>query len=290
MKLFGTSGIRKKVSEFPADFSENLGKALGTFSRDKRIAIGRDTRASSPQLEEEVVQGILSTGKEVVKLGIVPTPSVQLMVEHSEAAGGIIITASHNPAEWNGLKFINSEGVFFSETENSDLWNSVDNKSYSFSKSQEIIGIEKNYNAIDYHINSIFNLPLFSDKDALYSIRQKRFKVVVDAVNASGSIAIPVLLKQLGCEVIELYCDCSGLFPHLPEPVPENLNELAKTVKNNKADLGIAVDPDADRLVLIDEKGSPIGEEKTIVLSAEAVLQLRGKREVVRQLHGARCL
>lgn len=235
------------------------------------IAIGRDGRESGKWIESVCIGTLEACGRDVLNLGVVPTPTVQLFAEKNiNAAGGIAITASHNPSQWNGLKFINSEGTFLDAEFNAKLWEKVDNKQLGFK--QGAFGKSKDEpNAIETHIQMILDIPLFNSK-VIESIKAKKYKIVVDAVNASGSVAVPVLLRKLGCEVVELYCTGSGKFPHTPEPLPENLTELAKAVAIHKADLGIAVDPDADRLVLIDETGTAIGEEKTICLSIDAVL------------------
>lgn len=232
--------------------------------------MGRDGRPSGKWIEQCAAGALAAAGREVRITGMAPTPTVQLMAEHSDAAGGIAITASHNPKEWNGLKFLNSSGIFLDALENKKLWEAVDSGFFFYKKEnfQNIIFIE---DAVNRHINSILSLPLF--KNFLQKIKERKFRVVVDAVNASGSFAIPELLERLGCDVIRLHCAANGLFPHTPEPVPENLSELAQKTKDEKADIGIAVDPDADRLVLIDEKGEPIGEEKTIAVSVKAVLK-----------------
>ena len=255
------------IYKYTASFSKIL--PLGP------IVVGRDGRQSGLWIEDLIWNTLIQSDRDIRLLGIVPTPTVQLMVEHSDAVGGIVITASHNPSEWNGLKFIDNKGIFLNEEWNRKLWNEVDSFSSidSFPKSNEnksLIG-----NAIEQHIEKILSLPFFTKSDVLNTLKKKRLKIVVDAVNASGSRAIPLLLEKLGCEVIKLYCDESGVFPHTPEPLPENLTELAIAVVIHNADLGIAVDPDADRLVLIDETGSPICEENTIVLCTQSVLEMK---------------
>ncbi len=233
-----------------------------------KIVIGRDGRIGGEEVENLVIEALLQAGAEVVRLGIVPTPTVQLIAELPEYAGGIAITASHNPQNWNGLKFINSDGVFLDAEGNHKLWQIVDNKEFKKNSSiGKLINFEQ---AIDYHINKILRIPLISNK--IENIRNRKFKIAVDAVNASGSIALPKLLHNLGCEVFELYCDGSGIFPHEAEPLPKNLIELANYVELNNCDLGVAVDPDADRLVLVDEKGICINEELTIALAIDSVL------------------
>ena len=257
---------------------ELINKYISAFSKilpNGPVVVGRDGRQSGKWIEDIVLNTFTNSGREVRLLNVVPTPTVQLMVEHSDAIGGIVITASHNPSEWNGLKFIGGNGVFLDEQWNRKLWNEVDLiSSYdALSKTNENkIYIDK---AIEQHIDKILSLQIFTKTDILNTLRKKRFKIVVDAVNASGSRSIPMLLEKFGCEVIKLYCDESGIFPHTPEPLPENLKDLADAVKVYNADLGIAVDPDADRLVLIDDTGSSIGEENTIVLCTESVLEMK---------------
>lgn len=234
------------------------------------IIVGWDGRPSGKWIEQIVAGTLAACGRRVKLIGLAPTPTIQMYVEHTDAAGGIAITASHNPSEWNGLKFMDSEGVFLGKEENEKLWDLVDNNTFKFISENypeiEYIGDK----AIEFHIESILSLPYISDN--IKSVSDRKFRVVLDAVNASGSFVIPELLNRFGCEVIPLFCDGSGIFPHTPEPLPENLTLLSEKVKDTKADLGIAVDPDADRLVLIDGTGNPIGEEKTISIAFDSVL------------------
>ncbi len=239
------------------------------------IVFGRDGRPSGIWIEKLVEGTLAACGRKFKKLGIVPTPTVQLMTEHSEAAGGIAITASHNPEIWNGLKFMNSEGIFLDKEENEKLWENLDNRNFEFSDNPLYRYRDDYINALDIHIDKILDLELFRETDFLKKIRKNKYKIVVDAVNASGSDAVLELLERFGCDVTSLYCNSSGIFPHTPEPIPQNLTELARVVKEKKADIGIAVDPDADRLVLIDGNGVPIGEEKTVVIAIESVLANR---------------
>jgi phosphomannomutase len=267
------SGLRATLSDFLTP--EVISKYVLSFSYllpEGPIVVGRDGRPSGQWIEQVIVGSLISAGREVFILGTAPTPTVQLMTELSEAVGGIAITASHNPKEWNGLKFIDSNGVFLDIDANSKLWEHYDNFKFLPPSSDIYYKSVSMMNAIDDHIDNILTIPVVSNGSFIQKLADKRYKVVVDAVNASGSVAIPLLLRKLGCQVIPLHCDGSGVFPHAPEPLTENLIELAQAVKNNKADLGIAVDPDADRLVLIDENGEAIGEEKTICLAIEAVL------------------
>jgi phosphomannomutase len=249
--------------------------AFGTMLPDGAIVVGRDGRPSGAWIEHIVCGALAACGREVIRLGMVPTPTVQLFAEKEGIAGGIAITASHNPEQWNGLKFLNGRGIFLDAEENQQLWDIVDNGTARLVTTQQGGTISEEPDAIATHITALLSLPAFAaDDEALTAtIRSRKLRVVVDAVNSSGSSIVPALLLQLGCEIIPLYCDGSGIFPHTPEPLPENLGSLAHAVTAHGADLGIAVDPDADRLVLIDETGHPIGEENTVVLSVLSVLE-----------------
>lgn len=268
------SGLRATLGDgLTPELISNYSASFAKYLPEGKIIIGRDGRPSGQWIENIVLGTLQACGREIISLGIVPTPTVQLFVEKSEAVGGIIITASHNPEQWNGLKFLNSDGVFLDGSDNQNLWKIYDSKDFSFKEYFQFPDIEFNNNAINSHINSILNLKLFRYSEVLNKLKERKFKIVVDAVNSSGSVAILSLLATLGCEVIPLYCDGTGFFPHTPEPLPENLSDLSNSVIRNNADLGIAVDPDADRLVLIDELGKPIGEEKTITLAAQCVFE-----------------
>jgi len=235
------------------------------------IIIGRDGRPSGKWIEQIIADTLIEKGRVVHLLGIVPTPTVQLITEHTpNAIGGISITASHNPEEWNGMKFMGSDGVFLDERENQALWEFADSNNFPQKNNQKGEIIHRT-DAIEQHIKRLLGTPLFTE-ELITAIRKKKYKVVVDAVNASGSVAVPQLLEYLGCQVIRLFCDSSGEFPHTPEPLPQHLTTLAEEVCNYNADIGVAVDPDADRLVLVNELGETISEEKTIVLAAQSVL------------------
>ncbi|MFN3307364.1 MAG: phosphoglucosamine mutase, partial [Candidatus Kapaibacteriota bacterium] len=234
------------------------------------IVIGYDGRPSGKWIENIVVGTLLSLNRQVLLAGIVPTPTIQVLVEEMNAVGGISITASHNPEQWNGLKFINSDGTFFNKYQNQKLFEFVDNTSFKFPNSN-VSTSKLIENPNRYHLNKIFQLPLFRETDLSDKIKSKKFKVVFDADNASGSEIIPTLLEELGCEVIKVNCNKTGIFIHPPEPLPQNILDVANIVRNTKADIGFVVDPDADRLVLIDESGNPVLEEMTIALAIHAV-------------------
>lgn len=268
------SGLRATFPDCLNDkLIESYAIALDSVIPAGKIIIGRDGRPSGEHIESVLISTLNTLGRETESCGIVPTPTVQLLTEHSDAVCGIAITASHNPSEWNGLKFINSYGTFFDKNENENLWNALDNHTNSKIDSNITQGNNNVIdNPIESHINYILKLPFLANKEIFNNLRTNNYNIVVDAVNASGSIAVPKLLNILGCKVSELYCDYTGIFPHTPEPLPENLQLLCDAVKEKGADLGIAVDPDADRLVLIDETGTPIGEEKTIALCTYSAL------------------
>ncbi len=258
----GDGLVPSMIAAYTVAFAKKIEKGL--------VIVGRDGRPSGKWIEDIIAGSLIACGCEVRLLGVVPTPTIQLEVEHTNASGGISITASHNPSEWNGMKFMNKNGIFFDKEDNLKLWEYVDTAIYDLSN--DTFFHEKVYdeNAIQKHIKRVLNIQ--SIKDNLKNIKNKKYKVVVDAVNSSGSHIIPELLRSFGCEVVDMFCDASGLFPHTPEPLPENLHDLADIVKAVKADIGIAVDPDADRLVIIDEYGEAIGEEKTIALAVESVI------------------
>lgn len=253
------------VAEYAAAFAAYLPPGI--------VAVGRDGRPSGEWIEQIVSATLSSCGRDILELGVVPTPTVQLFSEHQAVAGGISITASHNPAEWNGMKFLNGEGVFLDATENEAFWKIVDERAFSFVREQHGGSATFHQNPAAHHTESIMLLPLFSNSGNVELVRKQKFRVVVDAVNSSGSTFLPYLLKSFECEVIPLYCDSSGNFPHAPEPIPAHLGDLAKAVLEHRADFGIAVDPDADRLVLVDERGHVVMEENTIVLATLSALR-----------------
>lgn len=290
MKVISSiSGLRATLDEgnFDKLLIYKYISALCEIYPNGLIVIGRDGRPSGEDIQNTLENILNYFRRDYFICGIVPTPTVQIMVERTNAAIGISITASHNPAEWNGLKFINSKGIFFNLAENKLLLDTIEKQKIetlpieihnSISSSPN----EINNEAIDFHIQKALNLKIGKNKIDLEEIRKNNFKVVVDAINSSGSIIIPKLLKELNCQVHQINCKPNGLFVHQPEPLPENLTELAEKVSHFQADLGIAVDPDGDRLVLINEKGKPISEELTIVLSVWSYLLLNDNPKEVK--------
>ncbi len=267
--IISISGIRGIFGESLTP--ENIVKYITAFAKytgRKKIVIGRDGRMGGELVEKLVETTLLFCGCSVVNIGIAPTPSISLAVETLKAAGGISITASHNPQEWNGMKFINNRGIFLDAEENAALWKYFDDTSNFYVTAEKVKQIEYYPGFLDYHISRVLNISTLN----ISSVKKRKFKVVVDCVNASGSIVIPRLLEKLGCEVIKIDCDTSGKFTRKPEPLPENLKRTCREVKKNKADIGIVIDPDADRLVIITEKGEPFGEENTITSVVKHVL------------------
>ncbi|HEY3876745.1 MAG TPA: phosphoglucosamine mutase [Candidatus Kapabacteria bacterium] len=281
MIIRSISGLRGIVGAADGLTAEVVARYAAAFARyhDGRgtVAIGYDGRLGGATFYDIAIQTLVASGCDVFAMGMVPTPSVMFAVETKpEMVGGIIITASHNPGEWNGMKFIAETGFFLDAAENKALWQIVDGRpSILLEKDVGISPIEfgEITDGRDYaeqHIQAVLDIP-FVDRG---KIAQRNFRVVLDCVNASGSRILPRLLHSLGVQdIIELHCDASGIFPHRPEPVPENLTSLKEAILREKADLGIVVDPDADRLVLIMENGEPFIEENTIVLCAEQVLK-----------------
>jgi len=257
--------------------------AYAEFIESGKVVIGRDARITGEMVNLIVTGTLLAKGIDVIDIGICPTPTVQFNVKKLNASGGIAISASHNPNQWNALKLLNKTGQFLSPEEFAQMQKYLGNTELSY-KSWEKIGKRTEYKqGIQNHIDAILNLGMIY----LDEIRKRKFKVVLDCVNGAGAYVLPEFLKEFGCEVIELDCEKTGIFPRLPEPLPENLTETMKKVKETKADLGIVVDPDVDRLVLITDNGEPFGEENTIVHVVQFVLS-RKKGNVVVNLSTTR--
>jgi phosphomannomutase len=237
-----------------------------------RIALGRDARVSGPMVQL-LVQGTLqASGIDVLDLGLSTTPTVEVAVTENDCQAGIILTASHNPAQWNALKLLNEKGEFISAADGEELMRLIKTESYSFCEVEDLGQVTEDMESIEKHIELVLKCEGVDAK----AIAAANLKVVVDAVNSTGGMAIPAVLKALGVKQIkELYCTPNGDFPHNPEPLPENLKEISALVKAEKADLGIVVDPDVDRLALVCEDGSMFGEEYTLVAVADHVLSYR---------------
>ena len=273
------SGIRGTIGGVPGEnltpldavkFAAAYGTWLKTTSQSGplKVVIGRDARLSGEMIQNLVVATLTGLGIDVLDLGLSTTPTVEIAVPKEKADGGIILTASHNPKQWNALKLLNAKGEFLDAIEGAKILDFAAREDFEFTEVDQLGKVSRNDGYIDIHIQEVLGLPLV-DAD---KIKAAKFKVVVDGVNSSGGIAIPKLLKALGVEVIELYCQPTGHFPHNPEPLKEHLGDICELVKKEKADFGIVVDPDVDRLAFISEEGEMFGEEYTLVACADYVL------------------
>jgi len=250
--------------------------AFGEFCKSGRIILGRDTRRSGGMLWHSVVCGLLSSGCEVIDIGICPTPTVGIAVKMRKASGGVVITSSHNPIQWNGLKFFSSDGSFLNDPQRK-RFEKLLQKRRSHKRYNKLGKLYFEYGWAERHIKKIIDLRYINKS----KIKKKKLKVVIDCNNGTGSLFAPYLLESLGCKVVKLYCDLTKDFSHPPEPLAKNLKALQRMVKKNKADIGFATDPDADRLACVSEKGTPLGEEYTLALAVDFVLSKRRGKVVV---------
>jgi len=232
------------------------------------VVVGRDARISGEMVQQLVMNALVGLGINVVDLGLSTTPTVEVAVPIEKADGGIILTASHNPKQWNALKLLNHKGEFLNAENGKRILEIAEKDDYQFADVDNLGAITTNDTYIDKHIEQVLKLPLVNSK----IVKDAKFKVVVDAVNSTGGIAVPKLLNKMGVEVIELYCEPNGHFPHNPEPLKEHLTDLSELVVKEKADLGLTVDPDVDRLAFMSEDGEMFGEEYTLVACADFVL------------------
>jgi phosphomannomutase len=271
----GTIGGKVDQGLTPID-TVKFAAAYGTWLKSThpnqklKVVIGRDARLSGLMISNLVENTLVGLGIDVINLGLSTTPTVEVAVPMENAQGGIILTASHNPKQWNALKLLNNKGEFISGEEGELILQIAASDSYEFAEVDELGKVTHDDTYLQKHIDAVLNLPLV-DKDA---IKAANFKIVVDAVNSTGGIFVPALLKALGVEsVIEMYCEPTGHFPHNPEPLPEHLTDLSDKIKETNAHLGITVDPDVDRLAMVCEDGSMFGEEYTLVAVSDYVLQ-----------------
>jgi len=272
------SGIRGTIGGYAGDnlTPQDIVECTAAFgywvlqrTNTPKIIVGRDARISGPLMNQLVVSTLQFMGIDVIDLGLSTTPTVEIAVPEEEAGAGIILTASHNPKEWNALKFLNDKGEFISAQDGEEVLRIIRDGDMQYAVVSKLGSYETRTGYIQQHIDKILALPLVN----VEAVRQKGFQVVVDAVNSTGALALPPLLEQLGCEVMLLNGEPNGNFAHTPEPLPENLTQLSNAVINYNAKLGIAVDPDVDRLALIQEDGEPFGEEYTLVAVADYVLK-----------------
>lgn len=269
----GTIGGKPEENLTPID-AVKFAAAYGTYIKKQRnkdtykVVVGRDARLSGEMLQQLVMQTLVGLGIDVIDLDLSTTPTVELAVQLEHADGGIILTASHNPKQWNALKLLDKNGEFLNAEAGAEILKIAEESSVTFAEVDALGAIHKNDAYIDIHIDEVLDLDLV-DEDP---IKAANFKIVVDGVNSTGGIAIPMLLERLGVYVEKLYCEPTGNFPHNPEPLKEHLTDICKLVPEENADLGIVVDPDVDRLAFIDETGEMFGEEYTLVACADYVL------------------
>ncbi|MGE4563424.1 MAG: phosphoglucosamine mutase [Victivallaceae bacterium] len=265
---FSESGVRGVVgSGLTPHLVTELVAAFGLYQGGGRILIGRDTRPTGEMLEHAVTAGLLAVGCQVIKLGIVPTPTLQLLVRELNAAGGIAITASHNPAQWNALKFVSSGGVFLDQTEAAELFDIYSQGNFAFARESELREVSEFANPFALHAKRIFQAV---DTKA---IRERRLKVAVDCCNGVGAVHSRGFLEKLGCEVVTVNSEPDGRFRRVPEPLPEHLGALAGLVKREKCDIGFAQDPDGDRLTLVDDTARVLSPQWTVALAFEHILE-----------------
>ena len=250
-----------------------------------RIVVGRDARISGEMVQSLVMQTLIGLGIHVIDLGLSTTPTVEVAVPMEHADGGIILTASHNPKQWNALKLLNSKGEFLNAIEGAKILEIAESDDMQFAEVDDLGKITKNEAYIDLHIDEILELPLVNKE----AIEKANFRVVVDGVNSTGGIAIPLLLERLGVHAVKLYCEPNGHFPHNPEPLKEHLTDLSRLVVKEHADFGIVVDPDVDRLAFVCEDGDMFGEEYTLVACADYVLS-KNKGSTVSNMSSSRAL
>lgn len=290
------SGIRGTIGGTPGDnltpidavkFAAAYGIWLKEYSqKDKlKVVIGRDARLSGEMIQNLVVSTLVGLGIDVIDLDLSTTPTVEIAVPLEKADGGIILTASHNPKQWNALKLLNEKGEFLDAEQGAKILEIAEKEDFDFCEVDDLGEITKNDAYIDIHIDEVLGLPLVDAE----TIRRAKFKVVVDGVNSTGGIAIPKLLEALGVKAVKLYCDPTGRFPHNPEPLKEHLGDISALVVEEKADFGIVVDPDVDRLAFIDNTGEMFGEEYTLVACADYVLG-KTKGDTVSNLSSSRAL
>lgn len=288
------SGMRGTIGGVPGEgltpvdlvqFASAYAKWLRHTDRAMKVVIGRDGRVTGKAVKEITIATLRLSGCDVVDLDLSTTPTVEMAVPHHEAGGGIILTASHNPAEWNALKFLNDEGEFISHEDGLWILKTIEDGEFTYPDYTKMGKVMEDNEAIERHVEAINQLSYVNVEE----IQQKQFKVVIDPVNSTGALAIPVLLKSLGVKYTMINDEITGQFAHDPEPLPKNLKELSEAVVLENADLGISVDPDVDRLVLVCEDGSFFGEEYTLVAVADLILTHR-KGDTVSNLSSSRAL
>jgi len=285
--MVSVSGIRGRVGEsltpeIVASYAAGFGVWALKRSGSAKIVVGRDSRVSGPMFHRVTLGALQSVGASAIDIGLTTTPTCQLAVEDHHAAGGIMLSASHNPIEWNALKFIGPSGLFLEASEGAEM-RAIVERGIPRATWDRLGNVETDAGAVERHLERILKIP-YLDVEA---IRKRRFHVALDCVRGAGSVIVPALLERLGCKVTPIHLEPDGRFPHAPEPVAENLGDLEKLVRDSKADVGLAVDPDVDRLALVSEKGTALGEDYTLALASLVVLKHR-KGPVVTNLSTSR--
>lgn len=277
--MVGVSGIRgivgtdltpENVARYAAAFGvwATNGRREGGRGKRVRVVVGRDARTSGPMLQAAAVAGLQSVGVDIIDIGLTTTPTIQLAVEHHRAAGGIILTASHNPIEWNALKFVGSDGIFLDTESGARVRDLAAQDALPRADWSAIGRVSADDACIARHLDAILKLKAIDVR----AIKRRRFRVALDCVRGAGGAIMPALLERLGCRVVAINLETDGRFPRPPEPIPANLAALGRLVRSKRADIGMAVDPDVDRLALVDEKGRAIGEDYTLAFAVRALL------------------
>lgn len=284
--MISVSGVRGIVGKgLTPSIVSRFALAFGTFVKGGKVVIGSDTRHSREVIRHSVVSGLLASGCDVVDIGICPTPTVLYNVKHLKTLGGIAITASHNPAEWNGLKFIGRGGIFLDGTQAKRLIAIYEKNRFHTVPWNRIGKVQKDNEAVKRHIDAVLSLPFLN----ITGLRKRKFRVAVDCVNGAASAVFPQFLERFGCDVIKVFCDGTGDFRRNPEPVGENLSVLGEKVKKNNADVGFATDADGDRLSIVGNDGIPFGEEYSLALAGRFYLS-KLKGSVVTNLSTSRMI
>jgi len=276
--MVGVAGVRGLVgTDLTPEVVARWAAAFGTWTKSGKVVLGRDARTSGPMFARAATAGLMSVGCDVVDVGLVTTPTVQLAVEHHRAAGGIILTASHNPIEWNALKFVGPDGIYLGVDAGARVAALARDGNIGRGGYDGIGDVTADPDSIARHLDALLKLRAIDVK----AIRRRRFRVALDTVRGAGGVVMPELLERLGCRVAAINLEPDGHFPRAPEPLPEHLKPLGALVRRHKADVGIAVDPDVDRLALVDERGKAIGEDYTLAFAVRAVLGKKGKGKTV---------
>jgi phosphomannomutase len=291
--MVGISGVRGVVGKsLTPEVLIKYSAAFGNLCKSDRqntfpkVVLGRDSRASGEMCRLAVLSGLMATGCEVIDIGICSTPTAQIAVEGLGASGGMVITASHNPIQWNALKFIGPHGTFLGQREAEKLFDLVGKDKIAYQSWSGLGKAKSDQSWSQKHIQRILRLKYIDAR----RIKKRKLKVVLDCCNGAGGVVSPGLLRALGCQVIELYCNPDGNFAHNPEPRPENLASLCRAVNKNKADIGFANDPDVDRLAIVSDHGIPLGEEATLALATKFILAKKPKSKVVTNVSTSRMI